>query len=91
MLMSLISLSDDHIESVTAAVREWCALTQCDIDSEGGRRAITISVDLIQTNPHEPLLDQLIKELGPFDTRPEIFSGTDTPIDKPGRTPQTSC
>ncbi len=72
MLMSLISLSDEEIETVTSSVREWCQLNHHDIDSSEGRRAITAAVELVQTRSNEAFLDQLIKALeSPFDTLPE--------------------
>lgn len=83
-------LTDQEIEHVTSAVCEWCRLNHCDLDSQEGRRAITISVDLIQTKPYEPLLDQLIRVLGPFETKPEICSGNASTIDKPRTTTPTS-
>jgi hypothetical protein len=49
MLQSLILLSDDEIETVTSAVREWCRVNNCQIDSAQGHRAITVAIDLIQT------------------------------------------
>lgn len=49
MLMSLICLSDEEIEIVTSAVREWCRAHHHDIDSSEGRRALTIAVDLVQS------------------------------------------
>lgn len=80
MLMSLISMSDDEIERVTSAVRDWCRVNRCQIDSEEGRRAVTYSIDLVQTNPREPLLDHLIEVLGPFEGRPEETSGNEKTI-----------
>ena len=88
MLMSLISLSDDQIETVTDAVREWCALNHCAIDSGKGRRAVTASVDLVQIASREPLLDQLIRALGPFE-KPQIFCGNDQTTDNAERSRQT--
>ncbi len=89
MLISLISLTDDQIETVTDAVREWCALNHCAIDSEKGRRAITASVDLVQINASEALLDQLVRALGPFESRPEKFNGISQAIDNARRPTQT--
>ncbi len=77
MLMTA-TLSDEQIDQVTSAVRQWCRLNHCTPDSHEGRRAITISVDLIQTKPHEPLLDQLVRALGPFQNSPETFGGNET-------------
>ncbi|MFS8148493.1 hypothetical protein [Rhizobium sp. BR 249] len=50
MLQSLISLDDSEINLVTDAVQQWCSEKKLDIDSVEGRRAITIAVDLVQTN-----------------------------------------
>ncbi|SCB56227.1 hypothetical protein GA0061105_10155 [Rhizobium aethiopicum] len=50
MLLSLISLDDREIIIVTDAVRQWCCEKKLDIDSIEGHRAITVAVDLIQTN-----------------------------------------
>jgi len=47
------------------AVHEWCALNHCAIDSEQGRRAITVSVDLVQITSSETLLDRLVRSLEP--------------------------
>ncbi|MDM9622193.1 hypothetical protein [Rhizobium sp. S96] len=49
MLQSLISLSDQKIELVIDAVREWCAKHGFDIDSGQGRRALTVAIDLVQS------------------------------------------
>ncbi|MBO9198345.1 hypothetical protein J5277_29915 [Rhizobium sp. 16-449-1b] len=71
MLMSLISLSDDEIETVTSAVREWCHLNHCDIDSSQGRHAITIAVELVHAKHEKPFLDCLIEALrSPFESQP---------------------
>ncbi len=64
MLQSLISLSDSEIELVTNAVREWCRQNSCGIDSNQGRRAITVAVDLIQSkHAEECLLPELTQRL----------------------------
>jgi hypothetical protein len=60
MLQSLISLSDEEIEIVTSAVREWCRANNYQIDSLQGRRAITVAIDIVQTEYKE---DKLIAEL----------------------------
>ncbi|MEH7836551.1 hypothetical protein V7796_12320 [Rhizobium laguerreae] len=49
MLQSLISLSDQDVECVIDAVRDWCSQHHCTIDSRRGRLALTTAVDLIQT------------------------------------------
>jgi len=66
VLMSLISLSDDEIETVTSALRQWCQFNHCDIDSIPGRRAITVAVELVQTKHDHVLLERLIEALGPL-------------------------
>lgn len=67
MLLSLISLSDPEIDLVTTAVREWCRLHHCDIDSADGRRAITVAVDLVQSrHAAECLLPELTQRLLPL-------------------------
>ncbi|WP_183838857.1 hypothetical protein [Rhizobium etli] len=64
MLLSLISLDDHEITIVTDAVRQWCDEKKLDIDGVEGRRAITLAVDLIQTNPrHDQLLAELSKQM----------------------------
>jgi hypothetical protein len=67
MLLALISFSDDQIEVVTSAVREWCHLTRNHIDSVEGRRAITLAVDLVQTRSSIPVLQGLVGSLGAKD------------------------
>jgi len=67
MLLSLISLSDPEIDIVTTAVREWCRLHHCDIDSADGRRAITVAVNLVQSRQeHDCLLPELTQRLLPL-------------------------
>jgi hypothetical protein len=51
MLQSLISLSDQEIELVTEAVRQWCSKHHCDVDSTEGHRALTAAIDIVQTRP----------------------------------------
>ncbi|MDO3432149.1 hypothetical protein QWJ46_05585 [Rhizobium sp. CBN3] len=66
MLLSLISLTDSQIELVTSAVREWCRLHRCDIDSGDGRRALIVAVDLVQSkHPEKCLLPELTQRLAP--------------------------
>jgi hypothetical protein len=66
MLLSLISLTDAEIELVTSAVREWCRLHHCDIDSADGRRTLTIAIDLVQSQPlEEHFTPELIRRLVP--------------------------
>jgi hypothetical protein len=73
MLMSLISLSDNEIETVTSAVREWCHLNHCDIDSSKGRHAITTAVELVQAKHRQPFLDCLAEALrSPFESQLKI-------------------
>jgi hypothetical protein len=49
MLQSLIYLSDLDIDRVMEAVRGWCAQHNCEIDSSEGRRALTIAIDIVQS------------------------------------------
>jgi hypothetical protein len=64
MLLSLISLNDDEIITVTDAVRQWCCERKLDIDSIEGHRAITVAVDLIQMNSdRNRLFTELSKQL----------------------------
>ncbi|OWV77670.1 hypothetical protein ATY77_30010 [Rhizobium sp. R634] len=64
MLQSLISLDDREINLVTDAVQHWCSENKLDIDSVEGRRAITIAVDLVQTNTApEQLLAELSQQM----------------------------
>jgi hypothetical protein len=67
MLQSLISLSDDEIEMVTATVSEWCRVNQCAIDSANGHRALTAAIDLVQAKHGEArLLMELTSRLSPL-------------------------
>jgi RNA processing factor Prp31 len=71
MLLSLISLSDEEIETVTSAVREWCHGRHCELDSAEGRRALTVAIDLIQVKPNQnSLIEQLSQRLGSWDGVP---------------------
>lgn len=71
MLQSLISLSDSQIELVTKSVREWCRTHHCDIDSGDGRRALTVAIDLVQSQQsEESLVPQLMKRLAPLGIGP---------------------
>ncbi|ACE91650.1 hypothetical protein CO651_29030 [Rhizobium phaseoli] len=64
VLLCQIPLDDREITIVTDAVRQWCEERKLDIDSIEGRRAITIAVDLIQTNPrHDQILAELSKQM----------------------------
>jgi hypothetical protein len=68
MLQSLISLSDEEIEVVTRAVREWCILQRCEIDSHEGRRALRHAIDLVQCkNADDTLMAELTSRLAPID------------------------
>jgi hypothetical protein len=68
MLQSLISLSDNEIETVTSAVREWCRVNNCQIDSAQGHRAIAVAIDLIQTQHAEVVfIGELSSRLAPMD------------------------
>ncbi|WP_088678357.1 hypothetical protein [Rhizobium sp. R339] len=64
MHLPLISLDDMDIAIVTDAVCHWCCEKKLDIDSVEGRRAITLAVDLVQTDiPRDRLFDELSKQL----------------------------
>ncbi|EJZ17366.1 hypothetical protein RCCGEPOP_31159 [Rhizobium sp. Pop5] len=64
LLQSLISLDDSEINLVTDAVQQWCSEKKLDIESTEGRRAITIAVDLVQTNiAPEKLLAELSQQM----------------------------
>ncbi|MBX4929032.1 hypothetical protein ABID08_000682 [Rhizobium binae] len=64
MPLCQIPLDDCEITTVTDAVRQWCEERKVDIDSIEGRRAMTLAVDLIQTNPrHDQLLAELSKQM----------------------------
>lgn len=66
MLQSLISLSDDEIEQVTATVSEWCRANHCSIDSQDGHRALTAAIELVQSRHSEQrLLEELTSRLAP--------------------------
>nr|WP_132961039.1 hypothetical protein [Rhizobium sp. BK251] len=65
MLQTLISLSDQEIELVIGAVREWCAENHCEIDSSEGRRAMTAAVDVLQASPSRSVfLQELSQRMG---------------------------
>jgi hypothetical protein len=60
MLQSLISMSDPEIELVLNSVREWCNSHHCEIESPDGRRAVTVAIDLVQSQRTD---DDVIVEL----------------------------
>ncbi|MBY3390430.1 MULTISPECIES: hypothetical protein [Rhizobium] len=66
MLQSLITLSDQDIEVVITAVRQWCTKNHCEIDSNEGRRALTLAIDLVQNSARDTLLQNLTERLGPW-------------------------
>jgi phage host-nuclease inhibitor protein Gam len=71
MLLSLISLSDEEIETVTSAVQEWCHACHCEIDSSEGRRALTVAIHIVQAKPSQnSLIEQLSHRLGSWDGVP---------------------
>ncbi|WP_245006910.1 hypothetical protein [Rhizobium laguerreae] len=63
MLQSLITLSDQDIEVVITAVRQWCTRNHCEIDSNEGRRALTLAI--VQNSARDTLLQNLTERLGP--------------------------
>ncbi|MBY5780808.1 hypothetical protein HFN59_27425 [Rhizobium leguminosarum] len=65
MLQSLITLSDQDIEVVITAVGQWCTKNHCEIDSNEGRRALTLAIDLVQNSARDRLLQNLTERLGP--------------------------
>ncbi|WP_246622170.1 hypothetical protein [Rhizobium laguerreae] len=65
MLQSLISLSDQDTELVITAVRQWCTKNDCEIDTNEGRRALTLAIDLVQYSSRDTLFQDLTKRLCP--------------------------
>lgn len=50
---------------VITAVRQWCTKNRCEIDSNEGRRALTLAIDLVQNSARDRLLQNLTERLGP--------------------------
>ncbi len=73
MLQSLTSLSDDEIESVTYSVREGCRLRHCEIDNLEGGRALTASIDLVQSKHNAECLAAKISHR--LDSSPDTHAG----------------
>ncbi|RWX35107.1 hypothetical protein EHI47_05385 [Rhizobium leguminosarum] len=65
MLQSLMTLSDQDIELVITAVRQWCTKNHCEIDSNEGRHALTLAIGLVQNSARDTLLQSLTEHLGP--------------------------
>nr|WP_113012176.1 hypothetical protein [Rhizobium sp. UBA1881] len=66
MLQSLIYLSEDEIELVTATINDWCRVNNCAIDSTEGRCALTAAIDLVQNKHGESrILEELTARLAP--------------------------
>lgn len=63
MLQTLISLRDDQIDLVLDAVRKWCDERALDIDSDEGRRAVNMAVNLICSRVVHNLHDELRSQL----------------------------
>ncbi len=53
-IVTLLSLDDDQIDTVTDAVREWCATNRQDINSQAGRIAMQTAVNLALANRWDP-------------------------------------
>jgi len=53
MLQSLMSLSDEDVSAVIAAIHKYCGEHGYDLQSPQGRRTITTSLELVQTK-HDP-------------------------------------
>jgi len=89
MLMSLISLSDNEIERVMAAVGQWCRENHCEVDSEAGRRALTTAIDLAQTQSSDKrIFTLLVQRLNPPHDYEDVRHGNATTIDNSrGTTP----
>jgi len=49
MLQSLISLEDNEIDTVLNAVTAYCGSRGVSIESEEGRKAIAVAVDVISS------------------------------------------
>jgi hypothetical protein len=47
MLQSLIDIDDDQMETVLVAVSSWCNNRGVSVDSDEGRHAVSIAVDVI--------------------------------------------
>lgn len=63
MLQSLISLRDDEIDIVLGAVTQWCRGMGVAVESEEGRRAITVAVNLICSRSVDDFPAELFKQL----------------------------
>jgi len=53
MLQSLMSLSDEDVSAVIAAVHKYCGEHGYDLHSPQGRRTITTALELVETK-HDP-------------------------------------
>lgn len=49
MLQSLMSLSDEDVSAVIAAIHKYCGEHGYDLHSPQGRRTITTALELVQT------------------------------------------
>lgn len=49
MLQSLMSLSDEDVSAVIAAVHKYCGEHGYDLHSPQGRRTITTALELVET------------------------------------------
>ncbi|WP_018898910.1 hypothetical protein [Rhizobium sp. 2MFCol3.1] len=64
MLQSLMSLSDEDVSAVIAAVHKYCGEHGYDLHSPQGRRTITTALELVQTKRGtETLMIDLDKRL----------------------------
>jgi hypothetical protein len=67
VLQSLISLSDQDIDRVMTAVRGWCTEHNCAIDSSEGHRALTIAIDIVQSQGGQNSVStKLAERLAPY-------------------------
>lgn len=64
-IVTLLSLDDDQIDTVTDAVREWCAANRQDVNSQAGRIAMQTAVSLALASRRDPgdFADQLRRHL----------------------------
>lgn len=64
MLQSLMSLSDEDVSTVIAAIHKYCGEHGYDLHSPQGRRTITTALELVQTKRGtETLMIDLDKRL----------------------------
>lgn len=57
MFQSLMSLDDDEIDNVMAAVRRWCERQRISIESAAGRKALNFAFNVVSVGA--PVVDVL--------------------------------